>query len=70
MKKVFLFSIVVLGGLIFMNFSKTDSKLVNPPNDKYEVPEDVQAIIDKSCKGCHVSDSKKKIKLGFNEKWL
>ncbi len=58
MKKLVLFSIIAFGGLIFMNFSRIDSKSVNPKNDKYEVPENVQAIIDRSCFGCHNSDSK------------
>ncbi len=58
MKKLILFSILAFGGFIFMNFSRSSENTPNPNNDKYEVPENVQAIIDKSCKGCHVSDSK------------
>ncbi len=58
MKKLLLFSIVTFGGLLFMNFNSVQTKEFNPVNDKYEVPENVQAIIDKSCFGCHNSDSK------------
>ncbi len=58
MKKLLLFSIVTFGGLLFMNFNRIQSNEPNPVNDKYEVPENVQAIIDKSCFGCHNSDSK------------
>jgi hypothetical protein len=58
MKKLLFFSIITFGGLLFMNFNSVQTKEFNPVNDKYEVPENVQAIIDKSCFGCHHSDSK------------
>ncbi|MCF6242112.1 MAG: heme-binding domain-containing protein [Bacteroidales bacterium] len=58
MKKLVLFSIIAFGGLVFMNFSRVENQTINPQNNKYEVPENVQAIIDRSCFGCHNSDSK------------
>ena len=58
MKQLFILSAVVISALLFMNFNqKTEIKPI-PQNNKYEVPEDIQAIIDNNCKGCHVSDSK------------
>jgi hypothetical protein len=58
MKKLLLFSIVTFGSLLFMNFNRVQSNDFKPVNNKYEVPENIQAIIDKSCFGCHNSDSK------------
>ncbi|MEN8122980.1 MAG: heme-binding domain-containing protein [Bacteroidota bacterium] len=58
MKKILILNVLVFGALFFMNFNNVPESKMNPQNDKYEVPEDIQAIIDKSCKGCHVTDSK------------
>lgn len=58
MKKLVLFSLIAFGGLVFMNFNRVEDQSINPESTKYEVPENVQAIIDKSCFGCHNSDSK------------
>lgn len=57
-KLLLLFSIATFSGLIFMNFNSVEPKISNPENNKYEVPENVQAIIDKSCYACHNTDSK------------
>ena len=57
MKKLLVFSIVLFGGFVFMNFSNIQNEKARQQNDKYEVPENVQAIIDKSCKACHNTNS-------------
>ncbi len=58
MKKSIILSAFALVALLFMNFNQVSETELNPQDDKYKVPEDIQQIIDKSCKGCHVSDSK------------
>ncbi|MEN8187911.1 MAG: heme-binding domain-containing protein [Bacteroidota bacterium] len=60
MKKVLFVSSVVITALLFMNFSMSDglnSENVESPN-QIDIPEDVQAIIDNSCYGCHNTESK------------
>jgi len=58
MKKMLTLSALALSTLLFMNFNSVSESNTNPKNDKYEVPDDIQLIIDNHCKGCHVSDSK------------
>jgi len=58
MKQLFILSAVAISAFLFMNFNQKAENIVDTRNNKYEVPEDIQAIIDKTCKGCHVSDSK------------
>ena len=58
MKKMLTLSTLALGAFLFMNFNSASESNSNPNNDKYEVPEDIQLIIDNTCKGCHMSDSK------------
>ncbi|RLD82256.1 MAG: hypothetical protein DRJ10_05255 [Bacteroidetes bacterium] len=58
MKKMLTLSALALSAFLFMNFNTSSDRNLNTNSNKYEVPEDIQTIIDKSCKGCHVSDSK------------
>ena len=58
MKKMLTLSVLAISAFLFMNFNTVSDENSNADNNKYEVPEDIQTIIDKSCKGCHVSDSK------------
>lgn len=72
MKRLFLIVVVALGGFFFLNFT---SPSINNEGDKdkvntIEIPENVQAVIDNSCYGCHNSDSKNlksKNKLNFDK---
>lgn len=58
MKQLFILSALAISAILFMNFNQKTETKATAENNKYEVPEDIQAIIDKSCKGCHVSDSR------------
>ncbi len=58
MKKMLILSAISIGAFLLMNFNSVSKSNLNPKGDKYEVPEEVQTIIDTHCKGCHVSDSK------------
>ena len=58
MKQLLILSTLAISALLFMNFNQKAELKPIPQNNKYEVPEDIQVIIDKNCKGCHVSDSK------------
>ena len=58
MKKFLILSAFALGAFLLMNFNQVSVIESSPNGDKYEVPEDIQLIIDNSCKGCHVSKSK------------
>lgn len=74
MKKISIFLMSLAIGFLFVNFSL---KNINAPQEEdksetvtYQVPDDVQQILDKSCVGCHNSDSKNikgKGKLKFDE---
>ncbi len=73
MKNLFLAIIVVSFGTTAMSFigSKSNDYVKTiGQNAQYEVPSDVQEIIDNSCFGCHNSDSKStkgKMKLKFDK---
>ena len=70
MKNFLILSAFALGAFLFMNFNQVSTVELIPNGDKYEVPADIQLIIDKSCKGCHVSDSKDmkaKVKLNWDK---
>jgi len=69
---IFLLSLAV--GFLFVNFSLKSIHTQQEENKSetvtYQVPEDVQQILDKSCVGCHNSDSKNikgKGKLKFDQ---
>ncbi len=73
MKKLIMILAVTATGLLTLSFTlKSDSiGMPNPGNDvAFEIPGDVQTIIDKSCYGCHNSESsstKGKMKLNFDK---
>lgn len=70
-KQLITITMAITVGFFFLNF--TISKTTNPlPGEKsgFEIPTDVQQIIDNSCFGCHNSDSKNekgKKKLQFDK---
>jgi cytochrome c553 len=70
--KTILFPLVVLTFITLMSFSYITKQKNNPANEgeKLEIPHDIQEIIDKSCFGCHNSESqsdKAKKKLQFDQ---
>ncbi|PLW97390.1 MAG: hypothetical protein C0591_06655 [Marinilabiliales bacterium] len=74
MKKISIFMLTLVLGFMFVNFTIENNKVpqeeVKTEAVTYHVPDDVQQIIDKSCVGCHNSDSKNikgKGKLQFDE---
>jgi len=70
-KHIITFVLVLTVGFFFLNF--TAQKTINPPlgeKTNFEIPADVQTIIDNSCYGCHHTDSKNdkgKKKLDFDK---
>jgi len=72
MKKIILISAIFFVAATLMSISATENILNNtiPGNEKYVVPDDVQAIIDNKCFDCHNSQSKNmkgKMKLKFDK---
>ena len=72
MKKLVLFSAVIAFITLTMSFTglNNSNKSATPAKAVYEVPADVQEIIDNSCYGCHNSGSKNKkgkLKLDFDK---
>ena len=72
MKKLVLFFAAAAFITLTMSFTDTNEnkKSTVPAKAVYEVPADVQEIIDNSCYGCHNSDSKNKkgkLKLDFDK---
>lgn len=72
MKNFFITSAILLGfGLVFMNFTtKDENKSAPAAKGSFEIPDDVQGIINNSCYDCHYSDSeneKGKKKLQFDK---
>lgn len=71
MKNMLLFGALIAGAFIFMNFQSISVKQESQPvNAPYDVPDDVQQLLDKSCVGCHNSDSrnfKARTKLSFDK---
>ncbi len=72
MKKVLFILTLSTSALLFMNFNFPEKGIsgtsANPT--AIEIPDDVQAIIDNSCYGCHSSESKNmkgKNKLNFDK---
>ena len=60
MKKNLLILLPAAALLIIMTAFKTDSGVSTMsavPSDEFSVPEDISAIFDKSCYGCHNSES-------------
>ncbi len=71
MKKLTLVTFIVVSvvSMSFIDGNKTAS-ISSTDGNSYEVPADVQAIIDNSCYGCHNTDSKStkgKMKLNFDK---
>jgi cytochrome c553 len=70
-KHIITFIMVLTTGFFFMNF--TMQKTSNPPSGEktnFEIPADIQGIIDNSCYGCHHTESKNekgKKKLDFDK---
>ena len=70
-KHIITFILVLTVGFFFLNFSI--QKTTNSPFGEkagFEIPEDIQGIIDNSCYGCHHTDSKNekgKKKLDFDK---
>ena len=63
---------MLFAAAIFVSISATEDIINNtiPGNEKYVVPEEVQAIIDNKCFDCHNADSKNmkgKMKLKFDK---
>jgi len=73
MKNLFLVFTISAISLTILSFTiKNNSKALSSNTDVtvYEVPADVQEIIDNSCYGCHNTDSKStksKMKLNFDD---
>lgn len=73
MKKYYLIVLAVITGFLFIRASLVQSPEEmnkNPQVSGFEIPQDVQAVIDNSCYGCHNSDSrneKGKKKLEFDK---
>ena len=71
MKKVLFIVGLLTTGLIFMNFSNpTETSQEETATPSIEIPENVSAILDNSCMGCHNSESKNlkgKKKLSFDK---
>ncbi len=72
-KQLFLFSMAIVSFLL-LSFSANTNVSANkeiPVNPSVmEIPDSIQVIIDKSCYGCHSSDSKNfkgKMKLNFDK---
>jgi len=70
MKNLFLILFLTAAGIFTMSFTN-ETLVATPDGDtSFEVPEDVQVILDKSCYMCHNSDSKStkgKMKLDFDK---
>ena len=61
MRKISTFILAIALGFLFLNFTIIDKKPqeeVKTGKAQYNVPDDVQQIIDNSCYGCHNSESK------------
>ena len=73
MKNLFLFTALTAFGFTMLSFTiqNTTEPITTANSDVvYEVPADVQSIIDNSCYGCHNSESnstKGKMKLNFDK---
>jgi len=71
-KYLFLFLLLTLG-IVFVSFTLKSYKsddLAASADNHFEIPDNVQSVIDKSCYGCHNSESqndKGKKKLQFDE---
>ena len=57
--KNYVYPIIVILGVALLSFSTTNitEKYAAPSTAAFEIPENVQAVIDKSCYGCHNSES-------------
>ena len=73
MKKYYLIIMALATGFLFIRatINSTPTEVnTNPQVPGFEIPQDVQAVIDNSCYGCHNSDSrneKGKKKLQFDK---
>lgn len=73
MKRVTLFILAILVGLLFIGaglYQPKQHPLSSTQDTGFQIPQDVQEILDNSCMGCHKSDSKNdkaKKKLMFDQ---
>lgn len=60
MKKYLIIPVAMFAAILFLNFNQVDTTPAeeNPPLAEFSIPDDVQAVIDNSCYGCHYSGSK------------
>lgn len=68
-KLLFTISVVALSGIFFSFTNLENPKSIVPAEGSLNMPEDVKAIVDNSCYGCHNTDSKNdkgKKKLNFD----
>jgi len=73
MKKYFILFFAAALGFGLVSFTQQSTSVPEIPatlDDQFEIPENVQGVIDKSCFGCHNTDSKNdkgKKKLQFDQ---
>lgn len=72
MKKIIVISATLFLAGVTLSFADNKNNKTNAPSEQatFEIPKDVQEIIDNSCYGCHNSDSKNqkgKLKLNFDK---
>lgn len=72
MKKLLVIPALLISAFIFLNFNTPDNNTTDQPaiGSDLSIPEDVDAVIQNSCYGCHNSDSKNqkaKLKLKFDK---
>ncbi|HEY9114070.1 MAG TPA: heme-binding domain-containing protein [Bacteroidales bacterium] len=72
MKKFILLGSFLIAGFLFFGFvqDNAEKSQQTPQDETFQIPADVQKVLDNSCTGCHSSESnntKAKMKLKFDE---
>lgn len=72
MKKIIVLGAILMAGFVFYGFvlNKTEKSQLTPQDETFQIPADVQKVLDNSCTGCHSSEAKNtkaKMKLKFDE---
>lgn len=72
MKKIILLSSFLIAGFVFFGFVQDNAEKSQQTvqDETFQIPADVQKVLDNSCVGCHTSDSKNvkaKQKLKFED---